>query len=205
MICASVLPIRSGRIGTLVRPNRLHQEDFAQALGIASSNKYEKAGDHYLAQMFKVLREYSADPVKDQLKLWDRVVFNYLIGNTDAHIKNYSLIYSPDMRSIRLAPAYDIISTLVYESSTSEMSMKIGNAIDIHDVTAESFEQEASEIGLGRSLAMKRYNMMLDRFEKSICEAADELYEEGFGAAKDLCGKILGRSWDLLPKPAARS
>ena len=183
----------SEKIGTLVRPNRLHQEDFAQALGISSSQKYEKAEDHYMAQMFKVLREYSADPIQDQLKLWDRVIFNYLIGNTDSHIKNYSLLYSPDMRSIRLAPAYDIVSTVVYENSTREMSMKIGNAIGIDDVTSESFEQAASDIGLGRSLAMKRYDMMFNRFENSLREAADELNEEGFRTEMDLCGQILGR------------
>ncbi len=182
---------RSEKIGALARPDRLHQEDFAQALGIPSSRKYEKEDDHYLAQMFRVLRECSADPVQDQLKLWDRVIFNYLIGNTDAHIKNYSLLYSPDMRSIRLAPAYDIVSTVVYDSSTREMSMKIGNVMDIDDVTAESFEQVASEVGLGRSLAMKRYNMMRDKFERALSEAALELADEGFGAAVDMCRKIL--------------
>lgn len=181
----------SRRIGALPRPDRLHQEDFAQALGIPSSRKYEKEDDHYLVQMFKLLREYSTDPIEDQLKLWDRVIFDYLIGNTDAHIKNFSLLYSSDMRSIRLAPAYDIISTVVYDSSTREMSMKIGNALDIEDVTTESFEQAASEIGLGKSLAMKRYNIMFDKFERSLREAALELANEGFGAAMNICGKIL--------------
>ena len=181
----------SKRIGTLARPDRLHQEDFAQALGIAPSHKYEREDDRYLARMFKVLREYSSDPVRDQLKLWDRVVFNYLIGNTDAHIKNYSMLCSYDMRSIRLAPAYDIISTIVYESSTRDLSMKIGNAIVIDDVTAESFEQAASEAGLGRSMAMKRYDMIRGRFESALREAAYELNDEGFRTATDLCEKIL--------------
>ena len=181
----------SGRIGTLLRPNRLHQENFAQALGIPSSSKYEKADDHYLAQMFRLLREYSSDPVKDQVKLWDRVIFNYLIGNTDAHIKNYSLLYSPDMRLIRLTPAYDIVSTVVYDSTTREMSMKIGNAIDIDEVTAESFEQSAAEVGLGKALAMRRYNVMVNKFENALHEAADELSDERFGTASGICGKIL--------------
>ena len=188
-----IITDRSGRIGTLMRPCRLHQEDFAQALGIPSARKYEKSDDHYLAQMFRLLREYSSDPVDDQLKLWDRVIFNYLIGNTDAHIKNFSLLYSPDMRSIRLAPAYDIVSTVVYDSSTREMSMKIGNATDIDKVTKESFEQSAAEVGLGKALAMRRYNMMTDKFENALRGAADELSAEGFGTAVDICGKILNR------------
>ena len=61
-----------------------------------------------------------------------------------------------------------IISTVVYESSTREMSMKIGNAVDIDDVTTESFEQAASDVGLGKTLAMKRYNMMLDVIRRII-------------------------------------
>ena len=97
------------------------------------------------------------------------------------------------MRSIRLAPAYDIVSTVVYESSTREMSMKIGQSINIDEVTAESFEKAASDIGLGRNLAMSRYYEMLDKFEISLREAANELNEEGFTAAIDLCEKILGR------------
>ena len=69
--------------------------------------------------------------------------------------------------------------------------MNIGKALDIDDVTTESFEQAASDVGLGKTLAMKRYNMMLDNFEKSLREAASELADEGFGAAVDMCGKIL--------------
>ena len=167
----------SRRIGALPRPDRLHQEDFAQALGIPSSGKYEKEDDHYLAEMFKILREYSTDPIEDQL--------------------NFSLLYSPDMRSIRLAPAYDIISTVVYDSSTREMSMKIGNTVDIDEVTTESFEQAAMEIGLGKSLAMKRYDMMRGIFENALYEAAEELRNEGFRTATELCGKILVRYKDL--------
>ena len=77
-------------------PRRLHQEDFAQALGIAAFNKYEKNNEGYLKQLFDVLRVHSADPMTDSLKLWDICVFNYLIGNTDNHIKNLSLLDGAD-------------------------------------------------------------------------------------------------------------
>ena len=96
----------------LVRPRRIHQEDFAQAMGIESSEKYERSGDGYMAKAFNLLRSVSADPIADQLKLWDILVFDYLIGNTDNHIKNLSLLYRSDMKAVRLAPAYDILSTV---------------------------------------------------------------------------------------------
>ena len=77
-------------------PFRLHQEDFSQSLGIPASKKYEEKGDSHLKKIFELLRSYSSDPISDQLKLWDMLVFDYFIGNTDAHIKNFSLLYSPE-------------------------------------------------------------------------------------------------------------
>ncbi len=81
------------RLNGLAVPYRLHQEDFSQALGIASEEKYEKNQDGYLKKMFDIIRNYSSSPLEDQLKLWDIYVFNYLVGNTDNHIKNLSLLY----------------------------------------------------------------------------------------------------------------
>lgn len=60
-----------------------------------------------MKKMFSLLRAFSSNPLTDQLKLWDICVFNYLIGNTDNHIKNLSLLYSQDLKEVRLAPAYE--------------------------------------------------------------------------------------------------
>lgn len=85
----------------LTVPFRLHQEDFSQAMGISSGHKYEHNGEGYLKRMCDILKKYSSNPMEDQLKLWDICVFNYLIGNTDNHIKNVSLLYASDMASIK--------------------------------------------------------------------------------------------------------
>lgn len=61
----------SKKLNGMTVPYRLHQEDFAQALGISSFAKYEKNGDGYLKKLFDVLRNYSSDPITDQMKLWD--------------------------------------------------------------------------------------------------------------------------------------
>ncbi len=71
----------SKQINGLPVPLRLHQEDFAQALGISSAEKYERNNDSYLKRMVKILRNYAANPMEDIQKLWDICVFNYLIGN----------------------------------------------------------------------------------------------------------------------------
>jgi serine/threonine-protein kinase HipA len=63
------------------------QEDFFQALGIVSENKYQKEGGPPLKQCFALLREVSSAPVLDLARLLDAVIINFLVGNNDAHGK----------------------------------------------------------------------------------------------------------------------
>ena len=172
-------------------PLRLHQEDFAQAMGIPADEKYEKEPRGYLRAMFDLLRRYSADPITDQLKLWDIVVFNFLIGNTDSHIKNFSLLYSPNQRAVRLAPAYDIVSTAVYPESTREMAFFIGDALSLDDLTRDSFRIAAREIGLGERMAMRRFDAMCGKFVPALRASAAALSAEGFPKALELERLIL--------------
>lgn len=172
-------------------PFRLHQEDFVQALGIPSAFKYEKAGEGYLEKMFQLLRMYSANPMEDLLRLWDICVFNYLIGNTDNHIKNLSLIYSKDMKKIRLAPAYDIISTLIYNSSTERMSLGINDVYNVWDITREDFKKEAKRVGLGSGIAMDHFDWMIAELEQALLQSAEELCAQGFAEARKVAEKIL--------------
>lgn len=175
----------------LTVPFRLHQEDFSQAMGISSGHKYEHNGEGYLKRMCDILKKYSSNPMEDQLKLWDICVFNYLIGNTDNHIKNVSLLYSSDMASIRLAPAYDIVCTMIYPSSTTEMAVSIGCEYDINKIKREHFCRELKNIGIGEKLAMKHYDDMLSRIESALEESCETLMQQGFIQAKDMKKRIL--------------
>lgn len=172
-------------------PYRLHQEDFSQALGIPASEKYEKDGGSYLSKMFGILRDYSASPIEDQLKLWDICVFNFLIGNTDNHIKNLSLLYGKDLKTIRLAPAYDIVSTMVYESSTENMALSIGGDYSIRKITEESFAKEATKAGLGVKMAMKRLDTLRKNFVEALNTGTQVLEEQGFEGTKDIAEQIM--------------
>ena len=172
-------------------PYRMHQEDFAQALGIAAANKYEKSNEGYLKKLFEVLRRYSADPMTDSLKLWDICVFNYLVGNTDNHIKNLSLLYGRDLKSIRLAPAYDIVSTQIYENSTENMALSINGICNINEITRDSFEKAASQVGLGAKMAMKRFDAMVTGFFSAMTRAKEELKLQGFEHVEQICEKIM--------------
>jgi len=179
------------RLSGLPRPLRLHQEDFAQAMGIPASEKYEHDGGSHMREMFDILRKYSANPIEDQLKLWDLIVFNYLIGNTDAHIKNFSLLYGRDLNSIRLAPAYDIVSTVVYEQSTRDMAFSVGGVRSIDDVDEDAFRRAAKEVGLGERIAMTRYAQMCSRFSEALSSGAEALAEEGYDHVFEMKERIL--------------
>ena len=172
-------------------PARLHQEDFAQALGLPAGAKYEKPGDAYLQRMFSLLRRYSAQPIEDMTRLWDQIVFHCLIGNTDAHLKNYSLLYSGDLRTVRLAPVYDVVSTTVYPASTRKLSFRIGSAETIDEITSADFEAAAREAGLGVRMAMGRYRQMAERFVPALQAAVETLNGQGFASAAELAEKIL--------------
>ena len=172
-------------------PRRLHQEDFAQALGIPAAKKYEPESGAYLKDMFALLKAQSANPLEDQLKLWDLTVFNCLIGNTDNHLKNASILYNSTLSTLRLAPAYDVVSTTVYSGSTRRLSMRLGDATTLDAVSKDSFRKAAHEIGIGEKLAMKRLSAMTDRFEAALNTAAEELAAQGFTNAVQLRDQIL--------------
>ena len=195
------------RIGGLPQPMRLHQEDFAQAMCIPASRKYEKQHEGYLKGMFVLLRKYSADPIADLLKLWDIIVYDFLVGNTDAHIKNFSLLYRPDMKRIRFAPAYNLVSTTVYEQSTRDMAFAIGRAYSLDEITEDNFRQAARDAGLGEKMALGRFARMRERFVPALREAAAELAEAGYTNAEQTAATILKRAglgryrgFDLFPK-----
>ncbi len=179
------------RIGSFPCPLRLHQEDFAQALGIPAAEKYEREGQRHLRDMFALLRRSSADPIADQLKLWDLLVFNWLIGNTDAHVKNFSLLYGPNQKSVRLAPAYDIVSISVYEQSTREMAFRIGGASSLEEIDREAFRLAAREAGLGERMALRRFDALCEGFEDALRSSAEELAAQGISKAPELAERIL--------------
>ena len=183
--------LNSGRyIDGLQVPNRLHQEDFAQAMGVPSSEKYETIRGDYLKRMFETIRANCSDPIADQIKLWKMICFNYLIGNTDSHIKNFALLYDKNLKNISLAPAYDIVSTKVYNLS-DEMSFFIGNGLSIEKLTWKDFADAAGECGLTERMARKAFDEVADYFEKSLKNSAEELYAAGFRDARELKNRIL--------------
>ena len=163
---------RYDRTETDKKIRRLHQEDFAQALALP---KYEtSAGTQYLKQMFEIIEMFSASPIKDKLMLWEIIVFQYFIGDTDGHLKNFSLLYSEDLRSRRLAPAYDLVCTMLYPGTSGNVSIAIGGKLRAVEITRDNFEQEARMLGISKP-AMSIYDRLSEEYQAAIKAAAEEL------------------------------
>ncbi|HVA63737.1 MAG TPA: type II toxin-antitoxin system HipA family toxin [Terriglobales bacterium] len=140
--------------GAVAVLERLHQEDFCQAMGIAPELKYQKEGGPSLKQCFGLLRDVSSAPVIALARLLDAVIYNYLVGNNDAHGKNFSLLYQHQV--IKLSPLYDVVSTVYYPELSRAMAMRIGREYSSDQVMPQDFEQLAEEAGLGKALVKRR-------------------------------------------------
>ena len=133
---------------------RLHQEDLCQALGVVPEMKYQNEGGPDLAQCFALVRSATRPSAPQVLRLLDYVIFNALIGNHDAHAKNFSLLYSG--KAPVLAPLYDTLSTAVYPTLTQKMAMKIGSKYKFSEVQARHWEQFAEDAGFTKAQAKRR-------------------------------------------------
>ena len=133
---------------------RLHQEDFCQALGVIPEMKYQNEGGPDLAQCFELVRRVTRPSAPQILRLLDYVIFNALIGNHDAHAKNFSLLYQG--QTPVLAPLYDTLSTAVYPTLTSRMAMKIGSKYKFSELQTRHWLQFSEGVGLAKAQARRR-------------------------------------------------
>lgn len=156
-------------------PLRLHQEDFCQALGVVPEHKYEENRSSYLLKMAELLRAYSTDPIADISSLWTYVVFNWLIGNCDAHLKNFAVLRSADCRELRLSPLYDVLCTSVYPGLSREMGMSLAGARSLDGVDGEVLRTAAKELMLPADFAMSTARDLADRLLPAIEQAEESL------------------------------
>jgi serine/threonine-protein kinase HipA len=149
------------------RRRRLHQEDFCQAMGIPPELKYQQEGGPNLKKCFALLREVSSAPGPDVLALFDAVVFNFLIGNSDAHGKNFSLLRS-ESGHVRLAPLYDLVCTQVYPGLSSELAMKIGRERKPARIQPRSWQKFFDDAELGKLQANRRLQELTSRVHNQV-------------------------------------
>jgi serine/threonine-protein kinase HipA len=149
----------------------VHQEDFCQALGNTSDHKYQREGGPSLAQCFDLVRSVSSVPVIDLQALLSAVFFNLIIGNNDAHGKNFSLLRLPN--AVRFAPLYDLISTVHYPSLSKRMAMKIGGEYEAQKLLPRHIDRMAEEIGMAKAAVGRQLSLLVDRVVAALSEFKD--------------------------------
>jgi serine/threonine-protein kinase HipA len=181
----------AGFASNLPMPFRLHQEDLCQALGVLSSSKYESRENRYLSKAAKLIRGYSAGPIRDINHFWDSMVFNYFIGNCDNHIKNYSLIYDKNMEHLRLAPCYDLVCTTIYPELSRDMGIYIGAKLDIDSIEPADFGELADVLAIGKEEAFLRLDIIRAKLVDAISQTIDSLVTQGHEDARRVGKAIL--------------
>ena len=177
--------------------DRLHQEDFCQAQNIVPETKYQKEGGPSLRQCFRLLRDASSAPVIDLSRLLDAVIFNYLVGNNDAHGKNFSLLYhgvGTVNLETRFAPLYDLVSTIYYSELSEEMAMKIGDEYSSDRVNPRDFEKLAEQADLARPLVRRRVpelaEAIIGAIDSTKSQVAHPVAEAVAAVVRKRCEKV---------------
>jgi serine/threonine-protein kinase HipA len=151
---AALIPMNDGKIGLIARRfdrgdknEEYHQEDFCQILERSSNLKY--TGSYQ--QIGKILKNAATSPGNDCYRLLELVIFNFIIGNVDAHLKNFSLCYeNVNGANISLSPAYDILSTDLFIADDEQTALAINakkNKLKLDD-----FKQLAEALGVNEKV-----------------------------------------------------
>jgi serine/threonine-protein kinase HipA len=175
---------------------KLHQEDFCQALGYPNARKYESSGGPGVKQCLNfIINNDISDQTTAKLHFSQLLIFNFIIGNCDAHAKNISILYDFDGKNIikhSLAPFYDLVSTKIYKNLSCDLAMFIAKTKDhgllckeslnllIEDLQFEkkdfgemafSFIQNIQNIQKSVRKIMKIYSYHdeICQFQKNIC------------------------------------
>ena len=127
---------------------RVHIEDFAQVFNVYPEHKYRKASYGNIARVLWL--EVGQEAITEYTR---RLVFNVLIGNADAHLKNWSLIY-PDRHAPKLAPAYDLVGTIPY-IPTDRLALSLGDTKEFADVNLDRFRRLAEKAALPVRLVLQ--------------------------------------------------
>ena len=175
---------------------RLHQEDFAQANGIYPGQKYEQGTVKGL-DMEGLLRTGVYLPPKDALKLHDQAIYNILVANTDAHAKNYSMLFG---KKPGMAPLYDVSSVLDWDHVNQYHAQKIaGRRRKPGNTAARHWEAIARGSGLNGAALRRRAGDQIDAMVAMRVKAT-ALVANQPGASSDLVEHFA----ELIEKNALR-
>lgn len=141
---------RYDRVKAGGRLARLHQEDFCQALGRSPLNKYENEGGPGCREIAGAIRSHCSRPGEDLRTFVKAIALNWVLGGTDAHARNFSLLIGAG-GTVRLAPLYDLASALPYPGHYAprlKLAMKVGGESRIGYIRVRHWGRFAADVGL---------------------------------------------------------
>jgi serine/threonine-protein kinase HipA len=183
---------RYDRVQLAGRWYRIHQEDCCQALAMHPGSKYENDGGPGFAQIMSLL-EGTDEPSADRDRLMKTACLVYLLAATDAHSKNYSLLYSrgSNRPSMRLAPLYDVASVWPYPRrippQKMKLAMRVGRHCRIREIQPRHFEELA-----------KACRYPADNLIAMLKVLSEQLPDEGLALLQDI--EVAGTGRDVLEK-----
>ncbi len=160
-----LLSLKDGSLAYIVKRfdresgEKIHQEDFAQILS---------AGDKYkgsVEQIGRKLKEISTAPGYDTQLFFERVVFNFIVGNGDAHLKNYSIAYK-DKNAIRLTPAYDIVCSKLAIPKEEDSALSLNGRKN--KLKREDFDKLADYLDIPIKIRYEKFEKSLNLIEPVI-------------------------------------
>lgn len=167
---------------------RVHAEDFAQVFEVYSDREYDGTNYDSIGRLiFKVF----PDPYGQIEQFVRRLVVNILVGNSDAHLKNWSILYE-DGRTPKLSPAYDILSTIRYTRKNTNIALNLGKEKGFYAIKLENFDRLARRIGVPT-------DFVLDAIKSTVSKAS-EAWESvlSLGAASGELIDTLRQHWGQL-------
>ncbi|WP_257558055.1 HipA domain-containing protein [Sphingobium sp. CFD-2] len=145
---------------------RLRLEDFAQVLGKPRGRQFDGKYHSSYEEAATVIERHSARARIDLARYFELVVFNLVIGNADAHLKNFSLLERAE--GLRLSPAYDLVNTLVYPDYEREAALEIGGAKREFEALDRAL---VKRLGTDIGLPLRAVQGSLDRLRKAFAGA----------------------------------
>jgi serine/threonine-protein kinase HipA len=181
--------------------SRVHQEDTCQALGVPPTSKYQNEGGPGAGQIVELLRTNApaADGTTAITRFVDALAFNWIIGGTDAHAKNYSILLAGPQ--IRLAPLYDVASALVYDEFLAprlRMAMSIGGEYRVAAVCGLHWRRLATAVDLNPDAVVGRVRELSDRVADGFAAAVRE------PAVRELDARLAARFVDRIARSAGQ-
>jgi len=177
---------------------RVHQEDMCQALAVDPASKYQAQGGPGIPAIMNQVLSASSQPSADRRNFMRAVAFNFIIGGTDAHAKNYSVLLGPQ-GSVRFAPLYDTASILPYEPDIRRLKfpMKIGTHYNLDEIRPRHWEHTARLSNYPAEQAVEHVRSLIEVLPDSALSVLGVCRDEG------LKHPVLDKLIDAIAKRAA--